>query len=263
MSNFIEMKVIGALTLFLSISAVISCEHGTYNPESEKITSNIITSTLDADGIKNPLSTTLNSTGLNPAHGKPGHRCDIPVGQPLSMSKSSFKVPVILPDLSTTINNGLNPAHGQPGHRCDIAVGKPLNSKPATSAIAQTTANSVQTTNTTASTNTTNTVAPGLNPAHGQPGHRCDIAVGQPLNSKPPKTNVAQTTSNAVPGVNTISATNAKPVAPGMNPAHGQPGHRCDIPVGKPLNSQPSTPAKSIVPWIAPTTVTNDSSKKS
>jgi hypothetical protein len=32
--------------------------------------------------------------------------------------------------------------------------------------------------------------------------------------------------------------------APGMNPAHGQPGHRCDIPVGQPLNSQPAaTPA--------------------
>jgi len=28
-------------------------------------------------------------------------------------------------------------------------------------------------------------VAPGMNPAHGQPGHRCDIAVGAPLNSKP------------------------------------------------------------------------------
>lgn len=25
----------------------------------------------------------------------------------------------------------------------------------------------------------------GLNPAHGQPGHRCDIAVGAPLNSAP------------------------------------------------------------------------------
>jgi len=24
-----------------------------------------------------------------------------------------------------------------------------------------------------------------LNPAHGQPGHRCDIAVGAPLNSAP------------------------------------------------------------------------------
>jgi hypothetical protein len=24
-----------------------------------------------------------------------------------------------------------------------------------------------------------------LNPEHGKPGHRCDIAVGAPLNSKP------------------------------------------------------------------------------
>ena len=27
--------------------------------------------------------------------------------------------------------------------------------------------------------------ASGMNPPHGQPGHRCDIAVGAPLNSKP------------------------------------------------------------------------------
>ena len=33
--------------------------------------------------------------------------------------------------------------------------------------------------------------------------------------------------------------------APGMNPPHGQPGHRCEIPVGAPLNSKP---AQSIQP---------------
>ncbi|MBK6446410.1 MAG: hypothetical protein IPF81_14275 [Bacteroidetes bacterium] len=27
--------------------------------------------------------------------------------------------------------------------------------------------------------------ATGMNPAHGQPGHRCDIAVGAPLSSPP------------------------------------------------------------------------------
>src|SRR6188474_1027285 len=27
--------------------------------------------------------------------------------------------------------------------------------------------------------------AEGMNPPHGQPGHRCDIAVGAPLNSPP------------------------------------------------------------------------------
>jgi hypothetical protein len=49
----------------------------------------------------------------------------------------------------------------------------------------------------TTTTNTNTAVAPGMNPAHGQPGHRCDIPVGSPLNSKPaaqtitttPKTN--------------------------------------------------------------------------
>ena len=30
-------------------------------------------------------------------------------------------------------------------------------------------------------------IAPGMNPPHGQPGHRCDIAVGAPLDSPPGK----------------------------------------------------------------------------
>jgi uncharacterized protein YhfF len=32
------------------------------------------------------------------------------------------------------------------------------------------------------------------------------------------------------------------PTAKGMNPAHGQPGHRCDISPGAPLNSKPNAP---------------------
>ncbi len=96
--------------------------------------------------------------------------------------------------------------------------------------------------------------APGMNPPHGQPGHRCDIPVGQPLNSKSagatPTTqnvnvnggNTIQIDPNAVsPGKITLD-NNGKQVktAPGMNPPHGQPGHRCDIPVGQPLNSKPA-----------------------
>ncbi|MCF8714506.1 hypothetical protein JM658_06640 [Joostella atrarenae] len=63
-----------------------------------------------------PQNTT--ASGMNPAHGQPGHRCDIAVGAPLT-------APV---DGSLLNINGttLNPAHGQPGHRCDIAVGAPL-----------------------------------------------------------------------------------------------------------------------------------------
>ncbi len=92
----------------------------------------------------------------------------------------------------------------------------------------------------------------GMNPAHGQPGHRCDIDVGAPLNSPPGKSAPAQpvqvnpTGSNpgsqpasSVPSI--TSPTQINPVAqpgktlPGMNPAHGEPGHDCAIPVGSPL----------------------------
>jgi len=94
-----------------------------------------------------------------------------------------------------------NPPHGQPNHRCDIPVGAPLNSPPANKQ--PTTGNpAVNTTPPTASSpnpptmgntiqknpsQTTNTVPansgtkPRLNPAHGQPFHRCDIKVGDPL----------------------------------------------------------------------------------
>lgn len=74
----------------------------------------------------------------------------------------------------------------------------------------------------------------GLNPEHGKPGHRCDIAVGQPLNS--PAGGGAPAPAMAAPAPMASPAAN-QTVAPGMNPPHGEPGHRCDISVGAPLNS--------------------------
>ena len=102
-------------------------------------------------------------------------------------------------------------------------------------------------------------VAKGMNPAHGQPGHRCDIAVGAPLNSAPGKASVqpikststtisssdlkaGTVTSNGatITTVNNNPTPNAGPVAPtvtapGMNPPHGQEGHDCAVAVGAPL----------------------------
>lgn len=143
-----------------------------------------------------------NTSGLNPEHGKPGHRCDIAVGSPLDSKPVAPSIqpqaPVTIPAPSTinttpvTTGKGLNPEHGKPGHRCDIAVGAPLDSKPA--AVTNTPASPV-----TISPNATlpkpvsvtpspatNPTTPaitgaGLNPEHGKPGHRCDIAVGAPL----------------------------------------------------------------------------------
>lgn len=86
---------------------------------------------------------------------------------------------------------------------------------------------------------------PGMNPPHGQPGHRCEIAVGAPLNSKPVQPTatsqpVTQPVTLNAPTQAPVTANNQQPpvkTAPGMNPPHGQPGHRCDIAVGAPLNS--------------------------
>lgn len=136
----------------------------------------------------------------------------------------------------------MNPAHGQPGHKCEIPVGAPLNSAPPKPVAQNATAQTVSA-----------IPAPqpqqlasgkGLNPAHGQPGHRCDISVGAPLNSPVQKasaqgtaipTQMAAPTAKAVavPSAQTGGSTagsNAR-----LNPAHGQPGHDCKIPVGQPL----------------------------
>ena len=178
--------------------------------------------------------------------------------QPVTINPAS-------PVVSSPVPGGgaLNPAHGQPGHRCEIAVGAPLDSKPTTAAPASTPIQLNTNTNpgtpaispitvTKSNTPVANT-ATGMNPAHGQPGHRCDIAVGAPLNS--PAGNASTPASQplslqpSIPG-STPVVTPAKPAAtpvatqtvtaPGMNPAHGQPGHRCDIAVGAPLNSKPA-----------------------
>lgn len=71
-----------------------------------------------------------NTAGMNPEHGQPGHRCDLPVGAPLSGAPATSPqvTPVQSPASTTPIKvaDGLNPPHGQPGHRCDIQVGEPL-----------------------------------------------------------------------------------------------------------------------------------------
>ena len=166
-------------------------------------------------------------------------------------------------------SGALNPAHGQPGHRCEIAVGAPLDSKPVvtttTTTASPTTTTTTQNAAPASAATTTPVPAPssGANPAHGQPGHRCDIAVGAPLNSKPTTTTTTAPATNTTPinitpvnsggSKTTVSPIPVTPVLPagntqsaptttaaGMNPAHGQPGHRCDIAVGAPLNSKPT-----------------------
>ena len=91
---------------------------------------------------------------------------------------------------------------------------------------------------------------PTLNPAHGEPYHRCDIEVGAPLNSAPASQNAVPPVAQQAPasgGFNTnpispsgapapsVSSSAAVGPKPALNPAHGEPHHRCDLQVGAPL----------------------------
>jgi len=147
----------------------------------------------------------------------------------------------------------LNPAHGQPGHRCDIAVGAPLPATAAAPVFNNPAITPVQNPSTTINPTTAvqpqpaaaATVAKGINPPHGQPGHRCDIPVGQPLSSTP----VKPTTTTATPAPVVKPVVDNTPdtlFAKGLNPAHGKPGHRCDIAVGQPLASAPKKDTSAI-----------------
>lgn len=148
---------------------------------------------------------------------------------------------------TSSVVAGVNPAHGQPNHRCDIPVGAPLNA-PANGTAAVVQPNQMQMqpqVQTITQSAVAKTVTPkGMNPPHGQANHRCDIAVGAPLNSKPTAATTPAPTSGEVsknitvqpPVPALLSPSSANTETPeGMNPPHGQAGHLCDIAVGAPL----------------------------
>lgn len=98
-----------------------------------------------------------------------------------------------------------------------------------------------------------------LNPPHGEPGHVCELPVGEPLpdnnvpggikvQTPPPASmqdpNAGKPSSPAPVSIMNQSTQPAQTIQPaaapgntaaGMNPPHGEPGHDCAIPVGAPL----------------------------
>lgn len=89
-----------------------------------------------------------------------------------------------------------------------------------------------------------NTTA-ALNPAHGQPGHRCEIPVGAPLDGSSTtntQTQPQMTTSNPTGTMSPVRVNNTNTgTSTGTamkNPPHGQPGHDCAVPVGADLPQQ-------------------------
>jgi hypothetical protein len=189
----------------------------------------------------------------------------LPTGANVNLQQPAATMPQnIVADNKT--GAAVNPPHGQPGHVC----GTPPAGAATTTAAQQ----NVQTATTTPTqiktapqqinnikpTVVANTGNGKINPAHGQPGHRCDIAAGAPLNSAPQKSFSPQvananttTTPPAIVNPSTMpalqptkapqnnEATNATPAlisngsSAKLNPEHGKPGHDCKVAVGQPL----------------------------
>lgn len=95
-------------------------------------------------------NTTSGKPALNPEHGQPFHRCEIPVGAPIDSAPAQNTAPQVNPQQNLSSNSfnttpisssavpspapvqaigpkpANNPAHGEPHHRCDLQVGVPL-----------------------------------------------------------------------------------------------------------------------------------------
>jgi hypothetical protein len=94
----------------------------------------------DTTRVIAPTPGAATNVALNPEHGMPGHRCEIPVGAPLNspaatqatQSQPAMQQPAASPSIEqqikpkTSNTARLNPAHGEPGHDCNIPVGEPL-----------------------------------------------------------------------------------------------------------------------------------------
>ncbi|HET8754154.1 MAG TPA: hypothetical protein VFM59_07310 [Salinimicrobium sp.] len=122
--NFTK-KIFFGIALFGLVTAV-SCKDAEQteaekNPQTEGTTE---TSAAAEDSEKG------DEIALNPAHGLPNHRCDIPVGAPLNQESSTKITPEStssnVSPLRVNQTPKINPPHGEPGHSCAIPVGAPL-----------------------------------------------------------------------------------------------------------------------------------------
>lgn len=227
---------------------LISCDQGlpdenSYSPSPAATSTAEAANSVPAPAIAAPVPSPVSASSpvpvINPAHGQPGHRCDIAVGA-LITSDAPNNAPNAAKNFSTV---SLPPVQAPRIAGFANAANASNRNIPATPSLSPMRSSVQLPSSATPQIVQTN----ALNPAHGKPGHRCDIAVGAPLNSAvrtatvvPSASATAPASTIAVPTAPAISVP-AQPVAvvPGMNPSHGQPGHRCDIPVGSPLNSKP------------------------
>ena len=163
--------------LFLALVAA-SLVLGSCKKEEEGVSEETQTTAKELDTPIQNITTTPVPTGekpaLNPAHGEPYHRCDIAVGAPLD---------------GPTTQQGDSPVQNSPGPKSFFKTVQSENTNTATAPTPQATPQATttitpggnQATPTAPAATTATTPKPKNNPAHGQPHHRCDVAVGAPL----------------------------------------------------------------------------------
>ena len=187
----------------------------------------------------------------------------VPTGANVNLQQPAATMPQSVVSSKTTA--AVNPPHGQPGHVC----GTPPNSGTNTTATPQNVQAAPQQivmpqqANNNKTIKASNATNGKINPAHGQPGHRCDIPAGAPLNAVPqksvaPKAATTNTVTTAPTIVNpstmpalqptqsaqTNEAINVAPallsngIGAKLNPEYGKPGHDCKVAVGQPLPSK-------------------------
>jgi len=156
MSNFIKIKVLKKITILIaSVILIYSCDKAKKNVAETEVPMSDSVATNNTENVVTPA----------PA-----------------------EVASVVNNVSTSGKPALNPAHGQPYHRCEIAVGAPIDSAPTQNATPQPVAPSILNPNPAPAVSTTPAVPaqafgpkPATNPVHGEPHHRCDLAVGAPL----------------------------------------------------------------------------------
>jgi hypothetical protein len=171
----------------------------------------------------------ITSISCNNVKKEPGQAQQLPVlpSKP-AQPESGTSEPVDFNDNKTveqpsTIQNSaevmLNPPHGEPFHRCDIPVGAPLPSANTNSQVAT---SQVQTPAPQVSTSQVQTTSPQVSSTPPNPANNPFA----PTIENASRFNPSQTRSTTTANSGT---------KPHLNPPHGQPFHRCDIPVGSPL----------------------------
>lgn len=163
----------------LAFTFLMACNSNDKDTESTISESDVTSGTMIAEDSSAPTMTPPVNTagavqsevpadGLNPAHGLPGHRCDLAVGAPLSSA------PAPAPNANNIILSD---------DQMQIQGATEVQTPPASTPTTQQPRSimSAPTTNDPAGTPATTTTAPGMNPPHGQPGHDCAVAVGAPL----------------------------------------------------------------------------------